>query len=75
MPGKVIARPASLVMYLVLTPAPQLHSCQDTESATLSAQLYQALVPSLRLDLLPKSAIDLFVTVLECDGPLDDISW
>jgi len=37
-------------------------------------QIYQALLPSLRLDLLPKSAIDLFVTVLECDGPLDDIS-
>ncbi|CAD6577530.1 MAG: hypothetical protein CYPHOPRED_000264 [Cyphobasidiales sp. Tagirdzhanova-0007] len=47
---------------------------KDTESPLLSAQLSQALLPSLRLDLLPKSAIDLFVTILECDGPLGDIS-
>jgi len=40
----------------------------------VSARISHALLPSLRLDLLPKSAIDLFVTVLECDGPLDDIS-
>jgi len=47
---------------------------KDTESATLSSQLAQALLPSLRLDLFPKSAIDLFLTILECDGPINDIS-
>ncbi|KAK9899476.1 ribosomal protein S5 domain 2-like protein [Cystobasidium minutum MCA 4210] len=47
---------------------------KDTEALGLSSQLAQALIPSLRLDLLPKSAIDLYVTILECDGPLDDMS-
>jgi exosome complex component MTR3 len=28
----------------------------------------QALVPSVRLDLLPKSVVDIFITVIECDG-------
>lgn len=50
------------------------HIGQDTEALDLAAQLSQALAPSLRLDLLPKSAIDLYMTILECDGPLDDIS-
>ena len=47
---------------------------QETEATSLSAQLSQALLPSLRLDLLPKAAIDLYLTILEADGPLDDIS-
>jgi len=30
--------------------------------------IHQALVPSLRLELLPKSCIDVFITILENDG-------
>lgn len=47
---------------------------KETESSHLSAKLEQALLPSLRLDLLPKSVIDLFVMVLECDGPEVDVA-
>lgn len=51
------------------------HPCsQDTESSTLSFKLAQALLPALRLDLLPKSAIDLNVLILETDAPESDIS-
>lgn len=28
----------------------------------------QALAPSVRLDLLPKSTIDIFITIIEADG-------
>lgn len=47
---------------------------QDTESPSLSTALQQALLPSLILDALPKSQIDLFLTILESDGSDDDIS-
>lgn len=30
--------------------------------------IHQSLLPSLRLELFPKSTIDVFVSVLECDG-------
>lgn len=44
---------------------------KTTESANLSALLYQALLPSLRLDLLPKASLDIHIMVLQTDG-LDD---
>lgn len=47
---------------------------QDTEATELSATLHQALLPSLILDALPKSQIDLFLTILESDGSDGDIS-
>ncbi|KAK4054273.1 3'-5'-exoribonuclease [Microbotryomycetes sp. JL201] len=47
---------------------------KDTEAAGLSTVLQQSLLPAIRLDLLPKSQIDLFVTVLESDGSDADIS-
>jgi exosome complex component MTR3 len=47
---------------------------QDTESASLSATLQQSLLPSLILEALPKSQIDLFLTILESDGSDADIS-
>ncbi|KAK4054606.1 3'-5'-exoribonuclease [Microbotryomycetes sp. JL221] len=47
---------------------------KDTEAANLSAVLHQSLLPAIRLDLLPKSQIDLFVTILESDGSDADIS-
>jgi exosome complex component MTR3 len=49
-------------------------AAQDAESPYLAAQLHQALLPAIRLDLMPKSAIDVFVTIIECDGPEHDIS-
>lgn len=52
-------------------PLTHLHSFQATESATLSALVHTALVPSLRLDLLPKASIDVFITVLESDAAGD----
>ncbi|ORY55749.1 mRNA transport regulator 3 [Leucosporidium creatinivorum] len=47
---------------------------KDTESASLSATLQQSLLPSLILEALPKSQIDLFLTILESDGSDADIS-
>lgn len=44
---------------------------KTTESASLSSLLHQALLPSLRLDLLPKASLDIHVMVLQTDG-LDD---
>ncbi|SCV70044.1 BQ2448_1438 [Microbotryum intermedium] len=47
---------------------------KDTESLTLSSAVHQAILPSLLLETLPKSQIDLFLTILESDGNDDDIS-
>ena len=47
---------------------------QDTEASTLAATLHQSLLPSIVLDSLPKSQIDLFVTILESDGWDGDVS-
>ncbi|GAA5852942.1 hypothetical protein JCM8547_004743 [Rhodosporidiobolus lusitaniae] len=47
---------------------------KDTEATALASLLHQSLLPSLLLDLLPKSQIDLFVTVLESDGWDGDLS-
>jgi hypothetical protein len=41
---------------------------QDTEPPTPSTLLSQSLLPSLRLHLLPKSQLDVFLLVLESDG-------
>ncbi|KAI0322226.1 ribosomal protein S5 domain 2-like protein [Amylostereum chailletii] len=41
---------------------------KDVEDRSISSLIHQALLPSIRLDLLPKSVIDIFVTVIECDG-------
>ncbi|GAA6005922.1 hypothetical protein JCM11491_004061 [Sporobolomyces phaffii] len=47
---------------------------KDTEASTLAATLHQSLLPSIILDKLPKSQIDLFVTILESDGWDGDVS-
>ncbi|BGP17079.1 3'-5'-exoribonuclease [Rhodosporidiobolus nylandii] len=47
---------------------------KDTEATALANTLHQSLLPSLLLELLPKSQIDLFVTVLESDGWDGDLS-
>lgn len=41
---------------------------QTTESAHLSGVLHQALLPSLRLDLLPKASLDIHIMVIQTDG-------
>ncbi|KAF9584902.1 hypothetical protein BGW38_004745 [Lunasporangiospora selenospora] len=41
---------------------------RDPQERELSMILTQALTPAVRLELLPKSAIDVYITVLECDG-------
>ncbi|PFH54325.1 hypothetical protein AMATHDRAFT_135473 [Amanita thiersii Skay4041] len=41
---------------------------RDAEDRPLAMAIYQALVPSVRLELLPKSTVDVFITVIEADG-------
>ncbi|KAF9306165.1 hypothetical protein BGZ74_007367 [Mortierella antarctica] len=41
---------------------------RDPQEKNLSLIITQALTPAVRLDLLPKSAIDVYITVLESDG-------
>ncbi|KAI8875462.1 ribosomal protein S5 domain 2-like protein [Backusella circina FSU 941] len=41
---------------------------KDAEEKELSQVLIQALAPAVRLELLPKSAVDIYVNVLESDG-------
>ncbi|KAG0263333.1 hypothetical protein BG011_008962 [Mortierella polycephala] len=41
---------------------------QDPQEKELSQILSQALAPAVRLELLPKSVIDVYITVLESDG-------
>ncbi|GAA5949175.1 hypothetical protein JCM3765_003320 [Sporobolomyces pararoseus] len=47
---------------------------KDTEASTLAATLHQSLLPSIILETMPKSQIDLFVTILESDGWDGDVS-
>lgn len=41
---------------------------RDAEDRSVAAQIQQALLPAVRLDLLPKSTIDIFITIIENDG-------
>jgi len=41
---------------------------RDAEDRSIANLIQQALAPSVRLDLLPKSVIDISITVIECDG-------
>lgn len=41
---------------------------EDSEDRYISSLIHQSLVPSIRLDLLPKSTIDIFLYVIENDG-------
>lgn len=41
---------------------------QDAEDRSVAVQIHQALLPSIRLELLPKSTIDIFLTIIENDG-------
>ncbi|KAJ7063324.1 ribosomal protein S5 domain 2-type protein [Mycena amicta] len=41
---------------------------RDAEDRSLAVAIHQALISSVRLELLPKSTIDIFITIIECDG-------
>ncbi|KAF8511897.1 ribosomal protein S5 domain 2-like protein [Hysterangium stoloniferum] len=41
---------------------------RDAEDRSISVLIQQSLLPSLRLELLPKSGIDVFITIIENDG-------
>jgi exosome complex component MTR3 len=41
---------------------------QDAEDRAVASAIQQALLPSVRLELFPKSTIDVFVTILDNDG-------
>ncbi|KAL9715178.1 3'-5'-exoribonuclease [Leucoagaricus gongylophorus] len=41
---------------------------RDAEDRTIAMAVYQAIVSSVRLELLPKAMIDVYITVIEADG-------
>jgi exosome complex component MTR3 len=41
---------------------------QDAEDRSIAVLIHQSLLPSIRLELFPKSTIDVFVTIIENDG-------
>ena len=43
-------------------------SLKDAEDRSVGLQIQQALVPAVRLELFPKSTIDVFITIIENDG-------
>jgi exosome complex component MTR3 len=47
---------------------------QDAEDRAVSSAIQQALLPSVRLELFPKSTIDVFITILDNDGTESCIS-
>jgi len=41
---------------------------KDAEDRSIANLVHQAILPAVRLELLPKSSIDIFITILENDG-------
>jgi exosome complex component MTR3 len=41
---------------------------RDAEDRSIAIAIYQAIVPAVRLELLPKSTVDIFLTIIENDG-------
>jgi exosome complex component MTR3 len=41
---------------------------QDAEDRSIAVSIHQSLVSSIRLELFPKSTIDVFLTIIENDG-------
>lgn len=41
---------------------------KDAEDRSLAVSIHQAIVSSIRLELFPKSTIDVFITIIENDG-------
>jgi exosome complex component MTR3 len=45
-----------------------MHGIQDAEDRSIAVAIHHAIVSSVRLELLPKSTIDIFLTIVENDG-------
>lgn len=45
-----------------------VHTRQDAEDRSIAVSIHQAISSSVRLELLPKSTIDIFITIIENDG-------
>lgn len=45
-----------------------LNIVQDAEDRSIAVAIHNAIVASVRLELLPKSTIDIFLTIIENDG-------
>lgn len=45
-----------------------LNVLQDAEDRSIAVAIHNAIVASVRLELLPKSTIDIFLTIIENDG-------
>ncbi|KAF9428967.1 hypothetical protein BGZ94_000308 [Podila epigama] len=56
------------IKFATFSCAKRRSNVRDAQEKNLSLIITQALTPAVRLDLLPKSTIDVYVTVLECDG-------
>jgi len=41
---------------------------RDAEDRSVGVQIHQALLSSVRVELLPKSTVDIFITIIENDG-------
>ncbi|TFK29972.1 mRNA transport regulator 3 [Coprinopsis marcescibilis] len=41
---------------------------RDAEDRSIAMAIHQAILPSVRLETMPKSVVDIFVTILEADG-------
>lgn len=41
---------------------------QDAEDRTISVLIHQALAPAVRIELFPKSTVDVFLMIIENDG-------
>ncbi|TEB36353.1 mRNA transport regulator 3 [Coprinellus micaceus] len=41
---------------------------RDAEDRSIAMAIHQAILPSVRLETLPKSTIDIFITIIEADG-------
>lgn len=49
-------------------PSQDTQNLKDAEDRTIAMAVYQAIVSSVRLELLPKATIDVYITVIEADG-------
>ncbi|KAF9946009.1 hypothetical protein BGZ72_000763 [Mortierella alpina] len=56
------------IKFATFSCAKRRNQMRDPQEKELSQILTQALSPAVRLDLLPKSAIEVYITVLESDG-------
>jgi len=49
-------------------PSQDTQNLKDAEDRTIAMAVYQAIVSSVRLELLPKATIDVYITIIEADG-------